>query len=554
MSNGEKFGIEVNFLTGRYVATSYNNRRQCEWPPHPSRLFSALVATWADADEPDSGEREALEWLETLGPPAISASESTPRSVGSHFVPVNDTAIISPSLQERKAERAYGLMDQLDEELVASQGEVTRQVSRIQDRLARELNVSQQVNNAGNTNPDTAVRMLPEQRTKQERFFPSVTPDVPRVTYVWGGDLTEHLSEALDRLLKRVSRLGHSSSLVSCRLTSGDSEINLAPGNGDVNLRTVRQGQLSELERQYARHGGVSPRSLPYTGVRYKDIDVIAHESHRESLRPNTAGEWVVFEFAHNSRAFPSWRAVELATAMRSAILSYAEEPIPEGISGHKSEGRPTDTPHAAFLPIPFVGHKFADGRILGIALSIPNSLDNATRRAAFRAVGIWERSVSGNPYPLRLTLGSKGVAHMERVRGNPTLDSLRFGAWRGPSEKWVSATPIALPRHPGRLSGGTPEARSRAWAAAESSVVAACGHIGLPNPVLVEVSLDPFIKGAREASRFPPFRQRGRDGRPIRRQLVHASITFERPVEGPLMLGAGRYMGLGLMRPAPDQ
>ena len=554
MSNSDKFGVEINFLTLRYVATSYNNRRQCEWPPHPSRLFSALVATWADTDDPDLREREALEWLESLGPPAISASKAAPRSVGSHFVPVNDAAIISPALQERKARRAYDLMDKLDEELVASQREVTRRVSRIQDRLARELNVSQQVNNVGTTNPTSATQMLPEHRTKQERFFPSVTPDDPRVTYIWDGCLTEEIRKALDQLLKRVSRLGHSSSLVSCRLTSGDSEAKLAPGDGEVNLRTVRQGQLSELERQYARHSGVSPRSLPYTNVRYKDIDAITHQNERAFLRSNTVGEWVVFEFAHNSRAFPSSRVLELATAMRSAILRYTEEPIPEGVSGHKSEGQPTNTPHAAFLPIPYVGYEFADGRILGIALSIPNSLDNATRRAAFRAVGIWERSVPRHPYPLKLTLGSKGVVYMERLRGNPTLHSLRSDVWSGPSEEWVSATPIALPRHPGRLSGGTPEARAKAWAAAESSVVAACGHIGLPDPVSVEVSLDPFIKGAREASRFPPFRQRGRDGRPIRRQMVHASITFDQPVEGPLMLGAGRYMGLGLMRPAPNQ
>ena len=188
------------------------------------------------------------------------------------------------------------------------------------------------------------------------------------------------------------------------------------------------------------------------------------------------------------------------------------------------------------------------------MAFSAPSSLDSASRRAAFRAVGMWERSNPRHPYPLRLTLGSKGVAHMERLRGNPTLYSLRSDIWRGPSETWVSATPIALPRHPGRLSGGTPEARARAWAAAELSVVAACRHIGLPNPVSVEVSLDPFIKGAREASRFPPFRQKGRDGRPIRRQLLHASIEFDQPVEGPLMLGAGRFLGLGLMRPATNQ
>ena len=60
MSTTEKFGIEVNFLTGRYVATFHNDRRQPEWPPHPARLFSALVAAWADADEPDRSEREGI--------------------------------------------------------------------------------------------------------------------------------------------------------------------------------------------------------------------------------------------------------------------------------------------------------------------------------------------------------------------------------------------------------------------------------------------------------------------------------------------------------------
>ena len=85
MSTTEKFGIEVNFLTGRYVATFHNDRRQPEWPPHPARLFSALVATWADADEPDRSEREALEWLEAQGHPAIAASCAVPRKVVSHF-------------------------------------------------------------------------------------------------------------------------------------------------------------------------------------------------------------------------------------------------------------------------------------------------------------------------------------------------------------------------------------------------------------------------------------------------------------------------------------
>ena len=79
MSSGENIGIEVNFLTGRFVATCHNDRRQPEWPPHPARLFSTLVAAWADAEEPDAAERAALEWLESQAPPDIAASEAVPR-------------------------------------------------------------------------------------------------------------------------------------------------------------------------------------------------------------------------------------------------------------------------------------------------------------------------------------------------------------------------------------------------------------------------------------------------------------------------------------------
>ena len=87
--------IEVSFLTGRYVATAYNTRTEGEWPPHPARLFSALVAThFADGSSAaeSTGERDALEWLEGQGAPDIAASQASRRDVATVFVPVNDVA------------------------------------------------------------------------------------------------------------------------------------------------------------------------------------------------------------------------------------------------------------------------------------------------------------------------------------------------------------------------------------------------------------------------------------------------------------------------------
>ena len=552
MFPGENIGIEVNFLTGRFVATCHNDRRQPEWPPHPARLFSALVAAWADTDALDSEERAALEWLESQAPPEIAASEAVPRKAVSHFVPVNDASVVSRSWYERRASDVTGLAIQLHAELAASGGELTKKAAQVERKLARARDVEAQVGLAGNTNPTSAVAMLPEQRGKQGRFFPSVTPDEPRVSFLWDVPAPDEVAEALDRLLRRVTRLGHPSSLVSCRLTGNASGATFERGEigeGGHNMRAVRRGQLAELERQFSRHGGFKPRSLPYTNVQYRAVTESAQQPEKEH-KPNTAGQWIVFEFMPGSRSFPATRVVELATAMRAAVFRHVEDPIPEEISGHLPDGRPTAVPHVAFIPLPYVGFEHADGRLLGLAVSVPDAVSAHARRAVYRAIGNWERADGHDD--LKLTLGAQGAIRLCRQRGPATLLSLRPDAWSRASRRWVSATPIALPRHPGRLGRGTATARAKAWVAAESSVTLACDHVGLPEPIAVEVSQSPVIKGARQTRRFPEFSQSGRAGRPVRRQLLHASVIFEHLVSGPLMLGAGRFLGLGLMRPAP--
>ena len=555
MSSGENIGIEVNFLTGRFVATCHNDRRQPEWPPHPARLFSALVAAWADADELNCEERVALEWLESQTPPEVAASEAVPRRAVSHFVPVNDASVVSRSWYDRRANSVSELADQLHAELASSGGVLTKKAAQVERKLARARNVEAQVGLAGNTTSASAMAMLPEQRGKQGRFFPSVTPDKPRVSFLWDVPAPNEVSEALDRLLRRVTRLGHPASLVSCRLIENASGATFEKGEigeGGHNMRAVRRGQLAELERRFSRHRGGKPRTLPYANVQYRAVTESAQQPERE-CKPNTAGHWIVFEFMPGSRSFPATRAVELATAMRAAVFHHVEDPIPEEISGHLPDGRPTAVPHVAFLPLPYVGFEHADGRLLGLAVSVPHAVSDHARRAVYRAIGNWERAAEQVGHDdLKLTLGAQGVVRLCRQRGPATLISLRPDSWNRASCRWVSATPIALPRHPGQLGGGTAAARARAWVAAESSVTLACDHVGLPEPIAVDVSQSPLIEGSRPTRRFPAFSQNGRAGQPVRRQLLHASVTFEHPVSGPLILGAGRFLGLGLMRPAP--
>jgi CRISPR-associated protein Csb2 len=87
----------------RVFASAYDegdDRRTVEWPPHPNRLFSALVASWGEGgSEPEL--RAPLEWLEQQPPPAIHYSEYFPRDGVKVYVPINDSPL-PPEDRSRK--------------------------------------------------------------------------------------------------------------------------------------------------------------------------------------------------------------------------------------------------------------------------------------------------------------------------------------------------------------------------------------------------------------------------------------------------------------------
>ena len=562
--------IEVNFLTGRYSATSHHDRAEPEWPPHGARLFSAMVATWADAESPDDAERAALEWLEALPPPRITAPEAVGRRVVSHFVPVNDASVIAPAQYQRRANALGELIAQWEDQVEASKGELTKKVERLQDKINRERDVASLAGKVGNTNEASALALLPDGRVKKERHFPSVTLVVPRdsgssadrvttsprrglapsVTFAWDASAPPDVAAALDGLLGRVTRLGHSSSLVSCQLRAEEPVATHSPGAGPLMLRWVRPGQLAALEEEHQRHLAIRPRSLPFRGVRYSEAES-ANAEIGDPLRPTSAGDWIVFEVEPHDRNRPMTRTAELARVLRESVLKHAPDPLPEGVSGHRPDGNPTSIPHIAFLALPNVGHEFGDGRIMGLAVSLPHGLDEAARRATLRGIGAWEHERGDEPLSLRM--GRAGVVEMRRRQPPFALVSLRQRVWSRRSRWWASATPVALPTHPGDLRKGSPAARAKAWARAEEAVAKSCQHVGLPRPSDVRVSLVSHFVGARPVNDYPVFRQgRGARGGVVRR-LVHASVEFAEPVSGPLVLGSGRYVGLGLMRPVDE-
>jgi len=525
------FALEVNFLTGRFVATAHDDRSAPEWPPHPARLYSALVAAHYAAPEQPPAERSALEWLERLEPPWIRCSDCAPREVVSVFVPVNDPT------KEIGAKRVL-------------------------------------------------PGILPKHADRKPRTFPSVTPEVPQVLYLWPEvEAPSATTRALDDICERAVRLGHSSSLVSVRVVQAPAQAAVAPkdapeearpaegrdgvGSGEWTMRTeakfpgdwmpvpdgpvrfrvVRAGQLRRLEDAYARHQEIEPRVMPASTREYARA---GEPNPSEPSCPVWEGDWIVLRRTRGP-VLPLTTGPALARQIRRVLIRYADEPVNEVISGHLADGAVSQRAHLAVVPLPFVGADHADGRILGVALVLPRSAAQEERTAAYRALAAWEDDVRGDAEEapeLPVHLGAAGVLGLVRLDGLAVETTLRPATWCGPARRWASATPIALDRNPGDLRSRDPGKLRAATADAEASIRLGCARIGLPEPLVV-VSPSVPLAGSRKARLFAGRGAESADQIP--RVLTHAVLVFDKPVRGPILVGAGRYHGLGLFRPVRD-
>ncbi|BCO36583.1 type I-U CRISPR-associated protein Cas5/Cas6 [Mycobacterium heckeshornense] len=537
--------VTVEFLTGRFVATAPGDRRQHEWPPHPARLFCALVAAWKEQADAGEGERAAVEWLERQPPPLVAASEAAERSVRPHFVPVNDTSVV-----RAVDEKVYDNILAARRTIAQTEG---AQRERARRALQKARDIRKKVNDIGRTNWTTALELLPSGRKRMPRYYPSVTPVVPRVHYVWpDSEPPDEIADVLDRILATVTRIGHSSSLVSCRIerhVDVDSlrmPVWVPSPHGDRLLRTPSRGLLRELEAAFLKHQGCRPRTMPSDVRRYRLRGATRPDA--EPQIPHNSGEWFAFTQV-SGRRLPIHAAASLSTAVRAGILRHAADPPPELISGHGHDGASSHHPHLAIMPMPFVGRQHADGHLVGFALLLPHvSPLLSARDEILRAIGRWEGTDRSGNFRVRILLSGGEELWFTRIQDPADAWSLRRSRWEGPAQTWVSVTPIALDRHPGNLASRNPTTAARAAQEAEASLTAACEHVGLARPSSVAVTRSALVVGSRPARSFPAFR----GGGPMspQRLLVHARLTFDTSVRGPLLLGAGRYLGLGLMIP----
>ncbi len=463
--------IGIRYLTGYVTASDPSSRSHVEWPPHPARIFMAMVAASFENDE----SRDSLEWLQQQKPPLIYASGCNSRNFVTTYVPVNDKSGGRGVIQS-----AQGLS-----------------------------------------------------RTKQPRSFAKAWLINDMVFLHWPELQTAEHREELKRICSKVTRIGHSTSLVNLWLADdvpGELRNDCwipCDAEADTYLRITSKGLLARLKEDYERN--LRPSIGTWKG--YKKVD-------KDGKKAATGTVWSPqliirrlepMEKRHTSLSLSA--TLKITNTLHKAIVDRADGQLPEYVSGHTANKKPSQSPHLAFFPLAFVGSEYATGDIMGIAFAVPAALDRSQRLKSLAAVGRIEELTFGK-------LGKWKLAENDVSKYN-----LRAATWtsgRNGSLQWATVTPVAFDSHP--------KAKNRTEREEELKVMIkkCCVRIGLPEPVQTIITAVSAHLGAPPSHAFP--RMTRKDG--SERRHAHAIMIFDKPVSGPVAIGAGRYRGYGVCRP----
>lgn len=441
--------LRIEYLSGVAVAQRRTERSRAEWPPHPDRLFSALVAAWGHGGCRND-EADALRWLEAQPPPAIAGGEAAERTVVTHWVPANDVAVADKSGQ------------------------------------------------------------------RNGRPFPAVTLKDPAVHFVWREAAPGPHTAALAALAARVSYLGHSTSLVRAAPAADPPAPRWVPAEaGPMKLRVPAPGRLAQLVANHVE--GRLPPTSGFAG--YRDL-------MRQPAPPPAArfGEWIVFRRA-GGIGLGLEHTLRMTDTLHRALISVAPQPPRPVITGRDATGRCTRDPHVALVPLANLDHDHADGRVMGVAVVYPAGIGPVDRDHV-------DAALAGLDH---LALPGVGRMALSRVVPDETGPrALLPERYTRPSARWVTATPMLLDRHP-----------KRGRDAVEETIARACRTVGLPKPRAARPLCWPAAPGVPRAQDFVP-----RPGRRHDKPVVHVEIEFDERVAGPVLIGAGRFFGMGLCLP----
>ena len=494
--------VTVRFHEGRYHGL--DSRKAGEWPPAPARLFQALMAGAARGVMVPDRVRAALDWLETLPPPIIAAPRGIPGKAFTSYVPNND----------------------LDAELSKGKTPVL----------------------------EKAVAAIRVGKRFQPILFDAETP----ILYCWPFGDGDGQAKALCDAANWLYQLGRGIDMAwaeAAVIDSDEAEQRLSShgglvyrpsggGHSDRELLCPRPGLRRSLAARFVgmrarfRTGGTNRKPIRlFVQPSKPRLAKVAYGArpHRFVFELRTGDAQAAFASQALKAAAALVQEVrdKAANRLRDALPDLADR-VERYLIGRDARDSDKEA-RVRILPIPSVGSEHADMAIRRLVVYVPQSCPLAADDLAWAFAQVaW--------------VDADGVISKELQRADDDRMVRRFER-RG--RRWRSLTPLALPLarrrriDPDRQASESKGAAERAIeeSRATAAVRQALRHAGTSTPVVeVRVQREPFQRRGDRAESFASGTRFTKD------MLWHAEVTFTEPVAGPLLLGDGRFLGLGLM------
>lgn len=481
-----------------------------EWPPAPARVFQALVAGAARGNMLPANAISALAWLESLPPPVIAAPHARMGHRVEMFVPNNDADAVGGDPR------------------------------RIADIRIRKLVQPWLLDG------ESAFTYAWPLAGEAERA--STILEVATDLYQLGRgiDMAWAVGEIVD------------DEVLAARLGDHRGTIHRPGGPADASsLPCPAVGSLESLTRRHRAN---------ITKMRLEGVGSAARMLFSQPPKPRfiqvgyeAQGQRLLYELRDRQHdlarsPWPLSRIVALTERLRDRAAARMREAFPEQhdviertLIGRKADGR-DDGPIAErvrIVPLPSIGHEHVDRSVRRVVVEVPVGCPFSVSDVDWAFSGLETTDpTTGETDPFVLTpTGSDNMLWRFRAE---------FGARR-----WRSVTPAALPASAQRrridpsrqrAEAKGPDERMAEESSAVGAVYAALRHAGIHAHVVdVMVQREPFsIRGAR-AEAF------GTETRFAKERLWHVGLELSEPVHGPLLIGDGRFLGLGLMEPVFD-
>lgn len=485
------FAISVEFLGGTFRADprgeAHTGRsRQGEWPPSPARLLGALTAADGTAAAP------AVRRRRTTG-----AELLTLEKLGAPTIYADPWCWHQP-LPPRYVASPY-----------MSRSQHMEHTARV------------------------GIMVRPGVRVSL-RF--------PHVCFLWDAQIDDKTETALRYRAARVGYLGCSDSPVRVCVSSGlpsrfENQPKFVPAaDGDTQIAVPVRGHVEALDSMYSDWQKRGPNTgryqYPILEQRTRYRSPLKHpkplrDRERTSpgddtQRPLPAHGRVVASFQLKTAA-PGRLISTITDLFKAAVLSHCNKngwDAPRVLHGHGYKGQGYEL--ARFLALPDVGYKHSRGRVHGLALWLPPGVDRQSEQRIKDAAASVTR-LTGRGLYVR-------VAHVSDLHNRKAAWAAIPSQWEGPAKRWVTAIPAIHERY-----GPLNLKEISRW----------CAHAGLPNPIRYRPSRSPLLRGGLSLS-MDEVSLPGRPPRPF----SHVEFCFDRPIHGPVVIGAGRQRGFGLCAP----